>query len=348
MSLAIQKNVDLQMCNTLGVPCIAQYLLEVDSSKILRQALVWAKEQGVSVFLLGGGSNVILPEAIQGLVVKNNIKGIELVKDENKGDSVYVRAGAGVIWHDLVQYTLDNYYYGLENLSLIPGTVGAAPMQNIGAYGVELDTIFESLTAIDRESFEQIEFDRQQCEFSYRHSVFKGSLRNRFVIVNVTLKLSKLPKLNLSYPALRDAVDSISEDKLSPRNISDIVCKIRRDKLPDPKETPNVGSFFKNPMVDKPTLERLQAQYSDLVFYSAENDLFKIAAGWLVDRAGWRGFSENGVGVHKHQALVLTNSGRCNGAAVLALAENIQADVEKRFEIRLQVEPDIISSLGQP
>lgn len=338
----IQRDVSLQAFNTLAIPARADHFVEVNDLENLQAAIQWAKDNTQNVLVLGGGSNLILPDAVKGLVVRNNIQTVDFIE---QGNDVYVTAGAGVVWHQLVQQCLQRNYFGLENLSLIPGTVGAAPMQNIGAYGVELDSVFHELVALDRNTLDEVRFNREQCEFAYRHSVFKGKFRNRFVIVSVTLKLSKTPTFNLSYPALAEAAKDIAEDALTPIKVSELVCRIRSQKLPDPARIPNVGSFFKNPIIAIEQYNQLLKQFPHIAAYPVDAGHKKIAAGWLVDQAGWRGHVEDGVGVHQHQALVIVNPGKCSAARVLSLAEKIQNDVEQKYQIRLEIEPDIIESV---
>jgi UDP-N-acetylmuramate dehydrogenase len=340
MNIDIQRNVDLQGLNTLAIAARAENYVAVTTIDELRQALQRANSHQWPVLLLGGGSNVVLPEYVRGLTIRIALEGIQLAKKE--GDAVWITAGAGVVWHSLVQYALQHGYYGLENLSLIPGTVGAAPLQNIGAYGIELDTVFDNLQAIDRHSLHDVTLYREQCEFAYRHSIFKGDARHRFVITAVTFKLSTIPSINIRYPALAEAVAHIPAAQLTPQMISDTVCAVRRQKLPDPALVPNVGSFFKNPIVDKSFADDLKLREPQLVTYPVAVNSVKIAAGWLVDRAGWRGYLSGGVGVHSQQALVLINPGRCSSEKILALAAEIQRDVEKKFNVVLEIEPDVV------
>ncbi|MGQ9425199.1 UDP-N-acetylmuramate dehydrogenase [Gilvimarinus sp. F26214L] len=337
MTLVPRRNVSLQGFNTLAVPCTAARYVAIAGLQQLREALLLAHREHCPLLVLGGGSNVVLPETFRGLVLHMAIKGFELIAQGPQ--SVLVRAGAGEVWQDLVDYSLERDYFGLENLSLIPGTVGAAPIQNIGAYGVELDSVFHSLEAIDRCSGEPVTFNRADCDFRYRDSAFKNALKDRYVITHVTFKLLREPRLNLSYTPLREALEEVPEQQLNARMVSEAVCAIRRSKLPDPATIPNAGSFFKNPIVDAETFATLKATHPDVVSYPAGEGKVKIAAGWLLDRAGWRGHSDAGLGMHINQALVLVNPGRRSGQAVLTYAARLQQDIEERFGIRLEREP---------
>jgi UDP-N-acetylmuramate dehydrogenase len=337
LDLDLLGSRSLQAFNTLGVPCIAAHYANVRSKAELIAALQKGRDEQLPILILGGGSNVVLPDVFAGLVIRMAIRGFDLVRQD--GDALWLRAGAGEVWQDLVEYCLQRNYYGVENLSLIPGTVGAAPIQNIGAYGVELESIFSELNAIDRQTGEEVIFDRAACDFSYRESAFKHQLKNRYVITSVTLKLRKSPQFNLSYAPLQEALGKTTSDELTARLVSDTVCAIRRSKLPDPLEIPNAGSFFKNPIVSRQQFDALAAQHPDIASYPVDASRVKIAAAWLLDKAGWRGNSEGGVGMHVKQALVLVNPGRCSGQRVLEYAAKIQKDIYQRFGIQLEREP---------
>lgn len=327
----------LQAINTLGVPCTAAHYVKVRSKDELIAALQKGRAEGLQMLVLGGGSNLILPDIFTGIVIHMAIRGFQVVRQDE--DNVWLKAGAGEVWQDLVEYCLERNYYGVENLSLIPGTVGAAPIQNIGAYGMELESVFSELSAIDRRSGEELIFDRAACDFRYRESAFKHQLKDRYVITSVTLKLSKTPRFNLSYTPLQEALEQTAGEQLTARLVSDTVCAIRRSKLPDPLEIPNAGSFFKNPIVSREQFALLAAQYPDIASYPVDASRVKIAAAWLLDKAGWRGNSEGGLGMHVKQALVLVNPGRCSGQRVLAYSAKIQEDISRRFGIQLEREP---------
>lgn len=334
--LDIISDHDLQSLNTLAVPVRAARYVRVRNEAALKQALRFAQERQLPVLVLGGGSNVVLPERFEGLAIQVGIKGIEAVAEDEA--HIWIRAGAGEVWQDLVEYSLRNDWFGLENLSLIPGTVGAAPIQNIGAYGVELDSVFDTLTAVCRESLEECTFDAAACEFRYRDSIFKNRLRDRLVITRVTLRLQKRAPLNISYTPLREALAGVRPEELTPRKVSDAVIAIRRSKLPDPKDIPNAGSFFKNPIVSREQFAALKRDYPGIVSYPSGEDV-KLAAGWLLETAGWRGHRQDGVGMHERQALVLVNPGHRPGEYLLGYARQIQQDIESRFGVRLEREP---------
>lgn len=326
--------------NTLALPGVAEYFCEVTNLDELRDALAFSRERALAVTPWGGGSNIVLAGDIRGLVMRIALKGIVVTEQAN--DSVLVKVGAGEVWHDLVCTMLRRHYYGLENLSLIPGLVGAAPMQNIGAYGAEISDSLVELEAVNIATGELRHFSREQCKFGYRNSVFKNELRDAYVITAVTLCLQKTPHLNIEYPALRQAVMALQTPRLTAELIAGTVCNIRRQKLPDPLIEPNVGSFFKNPVVPAAQGRRLQGQFPDIVLFPQVDSRVKIAAAWLIDRAGWKGRLGDRCRVHPGHALVLSNTGAASGADILALAGSIAADVEQRFGIALEMEPRVL------
>ncbi|MGB3610397.1 MAG: UDP-N-acetylmuramate dehydrogenase [Cellvibrio sp.] len=330
-------NFDLQNYNTLGVPVTAQYYVSVADEEELLEALNYAASEKLPLLILGGGSNIVLCDDFPGLVIHIRLHGKTLVAEND--EFIWLRVAAGENWHELVEYCLDFHYWGLENLSLIPGSVGAAPIQNIGAYGVELKDVFEELTAIEIRSGLSITFTKDSCEFGYRDSIFKGRLRDQYVITSVTFKLRKQPRLNLSYPALRDALAVHPVEAITPQLVSEIICDIRSSKLPDPARTPNVGSFFKNPVITTAHYERLREHYPELVAYPVDGQQVKLAAAWLIDKAGWRGQVCGPVAVHGQQALVLTNPGHAKGHEVVDLAKKIQASVWEKYQVALEPEP---------
>jgi UDP-N-acetylmuramate dehydrogenase len=336
--LKIEQQVSLQHCNTLALPSFAENFCRVSTESDLCEALAWSRQHRLPITLLGGGSNVVLARDLSGLVIQMAIPGIELVSEEQ--DQRVVRVGAGENWHQLVLNTIEQGWFGLENLSLIPGLAGAAPIQNIGAYGVELSQHFLSLEAIHLATGEQRVMDASECQFGYRDSIFKHSGRDQYAITAITFVLSSKMDLCLDYPALQKALDGIDESELTAKRVSDAVCAVRRSKLPSPEDIPNVGSFFKNPVISKEQAETLRQQYPQLVGYHQVGGCEKLAAGWLVEQAGWKGFKQHGVGVHQQQSLVLVNSGG-TGAALLSLASDIQASVADKFGISLEIEPRV-------
>jgi len=327
---------NLQNHNTLASPVFADFFVSVKDESELIAALKFAREKKLPLLVLGGGSNIVLHEDFPGLVIHMQLFGKELVREDD--DYYYVKAAAGENWSDFVDYCLDEGFWGLENLSLIPGSVGAAPIQNIGAYGVELKDVFSELTALDVTSALSLTFTAEACRFGYRDSVFKNALLDQFIITSVTFKLSKAPQLKTGYPALRLALAAYPEDNITPELVSQVVCDIRRSKLPDPAKVPNVGSFFKNPVISTQKLNELKQAFPEIVHYPLDTGHVKLAAGWLIDCAGWKGFHQ-GAAVHASQALVLTNPDRLKADSVLSLSEAIKTSVLSKFGIELEQEP---------
>lgn len=337
--MEIRENVDLRHLNTFHVSATTRYLATVTDSAQLRGLLEWQRERGIPFMLIGQGSNLLFKADYPGLLIELHTRGIRVIQQTQGFVDVEVQAGE--VWHDFVQYSLAQQWYGLENLSLIPGTVGAAPVQNIGAYGVEVKDTLLHLEALELESGEIRRFTNSECQFSYRQSWFKQQGKDKFIITAVTFRLSREPRLNLSYPALRAALAGVPTAELTPQLISQTVCNIRRSKLPDPGVIGNAGSFFWNPHVDKVTFEALKAQYPELPGY-VDHDGVKIPAAWLIERAGWKGYREGDVGVHREHALVLVNYGAASGAELVALSEKIQKSVLEQFGIQLWPEVRIV------
>lgn len=330
---------NLQKFNTLAVPAFANYFVSVKTDDELREALGFAREEKLPLLLLGGGSNIVLRDDFPGLVIHIKSQGKEIVSEND--EFVWLKVAAGENWHQLVEYSLDSALYGLENLSLIPGSVGAAPIQNIGAYGVEVKEVVAELTALNISSGLMVTFTNESCLFGYRDSIFKHSLQDQYVITSVTFQLHKRPQLNLTYPVLRAALANIPEQDITPQQVSAAVVAIRQSKLPDPATIPNAGSFFKNPVIGVGQFEILKTQYPSIVSYPVDSQRTKLAAGWLIDQAGWRGKEVGGVAVHALQALVLTNPHKSSGEAILILAEQIKASVLDQFDVVLELEPRV-------
>ena len=337
--MKIQENISLKPFTTFGIDKKAKFFTTVETLDELKAALLAAKEKQLPVFILGGGSNILLTRDIEGLVIKLEIKGINLVKEE--GDQLWVEVGAGEMWHELVLHSIAQDWAGLENLSLIPGTVGASPMQNIGAYGVEIKDVFDSLQALHRETLEMHSFDAEACRFGYRESVFKQTFKDQYVITSVTFRLSKTPNFHLEYGAIREVLAANDIDQPSIRAISDAVIQIRQSKLPDPKEIGNAGSFFKNPTIPNAQFNALKASYPSIPGYPGVEGV-KVAAGWLIEQTGWKGKRIGEVGVHAKQALVLVNYGGGTGEEIKKLSEQIQASVYDKFGVQLQAEVNFI------
>ena len=333
-----QQNVSLKPFNTFGLEAHAAHFCAFQSIEELREAL--AQKAELPLLVLGGGSNMLITQNFQGLVLKNELKGIELIRET--ADYFFVEAQAGENWHQFVLTAIDNGWAGVENLSLIPGTVGAAPMQNIGAYGVELEQVFDHLKALEISSGAIKTFDHSACEFGYRESVFKKVLKGKYIITSVTFRLNKQPAFNTSYGAIQETLDAMGVKELSIKAVSDAVIQIRQSKLPDPAKIGNAGSFFKNPTVDKIDYEGLRAEFVNIPGYHLPENKVKIPAAWLIEQAGWKGKTFGEIGVHKNQPLVLVNYGNGEGQKIKELAYEIQASVRNTFGIELSPEVNII------
>ncbi|MEN2283065.1 UDP-N-acetylmuramate dehydrogenase [Algoriphagus sp. SE2] len=335
----IQENISLKPFNTFSLDKKARFFTSVNSREQLIEALIWARNLGIEVFILGGGSNILLTQDINSLVIKIEISGIDVVKENS--EFIWVKVGAGENWHNFVLHAIENNWAGVENLSLIPGTVGASPMQNIGAYGIEVKDVFHSLRALNRASLEQKEFNSEECKFGYRESVFKNELKGKFIITSVTFKLKKKPNFNLDYGAIKEVLAVEADSELTLRAVSDAVIKIRQSKLPDPKEIGNAGSFFKNPTISKDSWLKLQQTYPKIPGYDLPEGM-KVPAAWLIDQCGWKGKRFGEIGVHENQPLVLVNFGQGDGLEVKLLSEKIQQSVNEKFGIDLIPEVNFI------
>lgn len=339
MSLDIRADQSLKPFNTFGIEVKAAFFVSVHSDAELEQALAWAATQNLRVLVIGGGSNLLLTADLTDvLVVRMASRGMRLL--EEVGDRVLLEAEAGEPWHPFVLQTLELGLAGLENLSLIPGTVGAAPMQNIGAYGVEIKDVFAGLTALDRDTLQVRNFSVAECAFGYRDSLFKRQ-PGRWVILRVRFTLSRSAALHLDYGPVRQRLAEQGIDEPKPKDVSAAICSIRREKLPDPAELGNAGSFFKNPVVTAPVLDAIRREHPDVVAYPQADGGFKLAAGWLIERAGWKGYRDGDAGVHRLQSLVLVNYGGASGQELYALAQRIRDDIQARFGVALEMEPNL-------
>jgi len=336
----VSQNVSLKPYNTFGIDVNAAHFTVFKSVDDVSGLLNSEIFKNNPVLFLGGGSNVLFTNDFDGLVIKNEIKGLEVISETD--DEVFIRAGAGEIWQDLVEYSLDLGLGGIENLSLIPGTVGAAPMQNIGAYGVEIKDIFTELAAIDRSNGNTKVFKAEDCHFGYRNSVFKNELRDKFIITSVTLRLSGNPVVNTSYGAISETLQSWGIDQPGPKDVSKAVIQIRRSKLPDPAEIGNAGSFFKNPIISLEQFKELKQRWTGLPGYTDSEHHIKVPAAWLIDTCGWKGKRFGEIGIHQKQALVLVNYGKGSGKEIHDLAMKIKSSVQKTFGIELTPEVNII------
>jgi len=336
VSIKVQRRASLQQHNTLAVPAIASHLVEVHSLSEVTEAIQFARQRDLAILVLGEGSNTVFANDYEGLVVLNRLRGIDVVSDDD--DSVTVKVGGGENWHQFVDYAVEQGWFGLENLALIPGLVGAAPIQNIGAYGVEVKDTLLAVEFVEFATAELTHIKNQSCQFAYRDSIFKHSLKGKGIICSVVFRLSKKPKLRLSYPALETCFSG--QAHVTPRQVFDAVCSIRNAKLPLPAEIPNVGSFFKNPVVDDKAYRALKRSYPELVSYPAKG-LHKLAAGWLIEYAGWKTRAIDGVSVHQNQALVIVNPQQQSGQSVIKYARAIQQDIREKFGVDIQIEPQI-------
>jgi UDP-N-acetylmuramate dehydrogenase len=338
--MRIETAVNLRAWNTFGLPAIAQTLIHIDEEADVRRVVDHPEFGRAPKFVLGGGSNIVLARDVSAVVLKVAIGGIRLL--ETRDDAFIVEAGAGVPWHELVAWTIDQGLPGLENLALIPGTTGAAPVQNIGAYGLELQDRFESLDGVDLVTGRGFTLDGRLCRFGYRDSVFKHELAGKSVITRVRLRLPRPWRPELGYLDLQRKIEETGITAPDARQIFDWVCQIRRAKLPDPAVIGNAGSFFKNPVVTPEQCRDIIARDPHVVHYPMDDGSFKLAAGWLIDACGWKGKTVGGAGVYEKQALVLVNRGDARGAEVITLARAIQESVYGRFGIRLEPEPVVV------
>jgi len=343
--MKIEENVSLKPYNTFGIDTKARYLVRVSSPEELQELVSHKIYKDQKILILGGGSNVLLTQDFAGLVIKMDIRGIEVLEEDSA--NVWVKAGAGENWHQFVLYCIEKGYGGVENLSLIPGTVGAAPMQNIGAYGAELKDVFECLEAIHIQQGRLRLFTHEECRFGYRDSIFKNELKGQYIITSVTLRLSKNPTINTSYGTLEDTLRQLrTQEGYQARpvlqEVSDAVIQIRQSKLPDPLVIGNAGSFFKNPVISRQHYENLLQQYGQVPGYPLSDEEVKVPAGWLIEQCGWKGRRFGNTGVHDRQALVLVNHGTAQGAEVWTLAMKIKESVKEKFNIDISPEVNII------
>lgn len=336
--MLLQENISLKSYNTFGIDVKARYFAGFSNIDELEQTLS-LKPQTLNL-VLGEGSNILFTKNFDGLVLKNDIKGITELHEDS--EYVYVKAGAGENWHQFVLYCIDRNWAGVENLALIPGNVGASPMQNIGAYGVEIDDVFWNLEAYHIKDKKVVTFTRSDCEFRYRESVFKKKFKDQFVILNVTYQLRKKPRFNTSYGAIEQELGRMGTKTLSIKAISDAVINIRTSKLPDPKEIGNAGSFFKNPSINAAEFENLKGAFENIVGYHNADGTVKLAAGWLIEQCGWKGYRKGDTGCHAKQALVLVNYGHADGNEIYNLSEDILQSVKEKFGITLEREVNII------
>jgi UDP-N-acetylmuramate dehydrogenase len=335
----ITENISLRQFNTFRIDVKTKFFTEINHLPQLQQLITDPVFKDNNCLILGGGSNILFTRHFDGLIIKNNLRGIDIISEDE--EFVFIKAAGGESWHQLVLYCVKRNLGGIENLSLIPGSVGAAPIQNIGAYGVELKDTFEYLEALNFETGNIETFTIQDCKFGYRNSIFKNKLKGKFFITSVFLKLNKHPVLNTSYGAIQQTLDKMNIKELTVKAVSDAVIHIRKSKLPNPNEIGNAGSFFKNPEIEKSDFENLKQSFPEMPGYPS-NEKIKIPAGWLIEQCGWKGKRIGNTGAHKDQALVLVNYGNATGKEIIDLAEEIQKSVKVKFNITIDPEVNII------
>lgn len=338
--MLIDQNSSLKNYNTFGIDVSADYLTHIQQVSDLDEIFLSRKFQSMKKLILGGGSNILFTRHFSGLIIKMEIEGIEIMQEGE--NTVLVRVGAGEKWHQFVLWAVEKGLGGIENLSLIPGTVGAAPMQNIGAYGVEQESVFHSLEAYEISSGKVHRFYKEDCKFGYRNSVFKAALKDKFVITHVFYRLNKYPEFNVTYGNLKSTLDDMGVVTLSLKAVSQAVINIRQSKLPDPLEIGNSGSFFKNPVISLDFYLSLQAAFEDIPGYELPDEEVKVPAAWLIEKTGWKGKRTGNIGVHDKQPLVLVNFGGGKGNDIRKLSEDIRNSVFKNFGIELEPEVNII------
>ncbi len=336
----IKESLSLKKYNTFSIDVKAKYFAEVFTNNELKEVLSLDKYKSIPKFVLGGGSNILFTKDFEGLVIKISSSEIQIIKEDD--GFAFVKASAGVIWHDLVFYCIARNFGGIENLSLIPGTVGAAPIQNIGAYGQELKGVFYSLKGIFIDSLKEKTFYKDECRFAYRNSIFKKELKNKFIITDVTLKLSKHPAINISYGTVEEELKKKNLNEITIKDVSEVICEIRKSKLPDPAEIGNAGSFFKNPEISKQKFEVLKIKFPGIIGYNTADDLVKVPAGWLVENAGLKGKKIGNTGTHPKQALVIVNYGNATGEEILHFKDFVKETIQEKYGILLEEEVNIV------
>lgn len=336
----ILQNFPLEKSNTFGLKIDAKYYCEVASKHDILAAMDFCNEKGLEAFVLGGGSNVVFKGDYNGMVIHQRIGKVEKLAENSL--EVLIRFGGGLIWDDIVDYTVEKGLGGIENLSLIPGSVGAAPVQNIGAYGAELADVLESVEAIDLKNGKNRTFSAKECEFGYRSSIFKTREKGRYIITEVILRLKKIHELKLGYGNLFDELAKNRKTGFTPQDVRQAVISIRRSKLPDPAMIGNAGSFFKNPEVPAGIYENLKRSFPELVAFSLPDGNFKLAAGWLIEKCGWKGVRSGNVGVYGKQALVIVNHGNARPQEIIEFADKIELSVKETFGVTLEKEVNIV------
>jgi UDP-N-acetylmuramate dehydrogenase len=337
--MKLLQNYPLQDITTFHAKVFAKYYTVFSSAEFLKQTLSSPEVKAMPFIILGGGSNVLFTGDFNGVIIRNAMEGMEVIREDN--DNIFIKANAGEKWHDFVLYCVNRNYGGIENLSLIPGTVGAGPIQNIGAYGVELKDVLNEVEAMNIHTLEIRNFSNAECKFGYRDSIFKEEEKGNYIILSVTLKLNKNPKVNVSYGSLSKELESMGITNPTIKDVSNAVIKIRSSKLPDPDKLGNAGSFFKNPVISNKQLEKLKENHPGIVSFPATEGHTKLAAGWLIEQSGWKGKRIGDAGVHKDQALVLVNYGDATGKEIYELSTQVINSVKEKFGVELEREVNI-------
>jgi UDP-N-acetylmuramate dehydrogenase len=342
--MTVQENILIKQYNSFGISVYANLFAKFNSVNELSELLEFKQlptaNRPLQTLVLGGGSNILFTKNFPGLVLKNELKGIKVIKEDEH--HIYVQVGAGENWHQFVLHCIHHDWAGVENLSLIPGNVGASPMQNIGAYGVEIKDVFYSLEAYHIRDKKMVNFTLNDCEFGYRDSVFKKKFKNEFVIMDVTFRLNRIPNFNISYGAIGQEMEKMGVKDLSLQAVSQAVINIRSSKLPDPAVIGNAGSFFKNPEISSSQFAVLSSQFPGMVGYDLSNGNVKLAAGWLIEQCGWKGYRKGDAGCHEKQALVLVNYGNATGSEIFDLSEEILQSMKAKFGVGLEREVNIV------
>ena len=342
--MEILNNISLKNFNTFGIDVKTAYFTSLSDEKELPALLNWIENSNLPYYLLSGGSNVLFVDDFSGIIIRINMKGVRKVDESD--DHVYIRSMAGENWEDFVKFCLENNWGGIENLTLIPGNVGTSPMQNIGAYGVEIKDSFHELQALELKTGQKKTFNREQCRFGYRDSFFKNEGRDKYLILSVCFRLTRRNHgLNTSYGIVNRELDRLGVKKPGLYDVANVIRSIRRSKLPDPAELGNAGSFFKNPLITQKHYDTLKLKYPEIPGFPDESGKVKTAAAWFIEKAGWKGYRDGDAGVHKKQALVLVNYGNATGNDILSLSEKIQRSVKEKFNIVLEREVNIIGTV---
>lgn len=336
----IQNNISLKKYNTFRIDVRAKEFVEINSDKEIQSLISSGILNNKKFFILGGGSNVLFTKNYDGIIVKINTKGKRIIKEDS--EHIYLSVSAGEDWQDFVEYCLEKSYAGVENLSLIPGTVGAAPVQNVGAYGVELQDVFYELQAIEIESGKKVRFSKDGCEFSYRNSIFKNKLKNKYIILSICLKLNKHPKIKIEYGNIKQELEKSGIKNPGIKEISEAICNIRRNKLPDIEKIGSAGSFFKNPVIDEKKFLELKNKFPEIAAYKLPDSKYKLAAGWLIEECELKGKTFGNAGIYKDQALVIINHGNASASDIINVMEKVRQAVYEKFCIKLLPEVNII------